>query len=56
MKVSFEASLARDLRRIKDGTTLNRIEQVIGEVKAATTLSDVSHLSMMRGYATFYRL
>ena len=56
MKVSFEASFARDLKRIKDRTTLNRIEQVIAEVKAATALSEIGHLRKMRGYATFYRL
>ena len=56
MKVSFEASFARDLKRIKDRTLLNRIEQVIAEVKAAAALSEINHLGKMRGYAAFYRL
>ena len=56
MKVSFEASFARDLKGVKDRTLLKRVEQVIAEVKTAATLSEVRHLTKMRGYATFYRL
>jgi mRNA interferase RelE/StbE len=56
VKVSFEASFARDLKGIRDKTLLKRVEEVIAEVKAAAALSEVRHLSKMRGYATFYRL
>lgn len=56
MKVSFEASFARDLKGIKDKKMLDPFEQVIVQVKAATALSEVKHLSKMRGHATFYRL
>ena len=56
MEVSFEASFARDLRGIKDKPLLKRVEDVIAEVKAATALSEVRHLSKMRGYTTFYRV
>ncbi|GAB4534290.1 MAG: type II toxin-antitoxin system toxin RelE3 [Anaerolineae bacterium] len=56
MRVSFEASFARDLKGIRDQSVLERVEQVIGEVKRATALSEVKHLSKMRGYTTFYRL
>ncbi|MBC8492972.1 MAG: type II toxin-antitoxin system RelE/ParE family toxin [Anaerolineae bacterium] len=56
MKVSFEASFARDLRGIKDKSLLKRAELVIAEVKAATALSEIKHLVKMHGYATLYRL
>jgi len=56
VRVSFEASFARDLRGIRDKTLLERVEQVITEVKTATALSEIKHLSKMRGYTTFYRL
>ena len=56
MRVSFEASFARDLKGIKDKTLLKRVEQVIAKVKTVTALREVEHLSKMRGYATFYRL
>jgi len=56
VKVSFEASFARDLRGIRDKALLKRVEQVIAEVKAATALSEIKSLIKMRGYATFYRI
>jgi mRNA interferase RelE/StbE len=56
VKVSFEASFARDLKGIKDKALLRRVEQVIAEVKAATALSEIKNLVKMRGYATFYRM
>ncbi len=56
MKVAFEASFARDLRRIKDRAFLKQVEEVIAEVKTATALNKIRHLSKMRGYATFYRV
>ena len=56
MKVSFEASFARDLRGVKDEALLTRVEQVIAEVKTAATLSEIGHVRKMRGYETYYRL
>ena len=56
MRVSFEASFARDLRGIKDRALLERVEGVIQEIKTASALSDVKHFTKMRGYTTFYRL
>lgn len=56
MNVSFEASLARDLKRIKDKILFKRVEEVIAEVKAAATYGEIPHLRKMRGYATLYRV
>jgi mRNA interferase RelE/StbE len=56
VKVAFEASFARDLKGIRDKTLLQRVEQVIAEVKTAAALNEIVHLSKMSGYATFYRL
>ena len=56
MRIAFEASFARDLKRVKDKQLLRRVEQVIGEIKAATELSDIKRLSKLRGYDTFYRI
>ena len=35
MRIAFEASFARDLKRVKDKQLLRRVKQVIGEIKAA---------------------
>ena len=56
MRIAFEASFARDLKRVKDKQLLRRVQQVIGEIKAATELSDIKRLSKLRGYDTFYRI
>jgi hypothetical protein len=50
MKVSFEAIFARDPKGIRDKTLLRQVEEVIAEVKAAAALSEIKHLSKMRGY------
>lgn len=56
MKVSFEASFARDLKRVRDKKLLQRVEQIIEEIKAATELSDIKGLRKMKGYVAFYRI
>ena len=56
MDVSFEASFARDLNRINDKALFRRVEEVIAEIKAATTYGEIPHLRKMRGYASFYRI
>lgn len=56
MKVAFEASFARDLKRIKDQQLLWRVQEVIAEVKAAMELNDIRDLRKLKGYDTFYRI
>jgi len=56
VKVSFEASFARDLKSIRDKPLLRRVEEVIVEVRTATALSEIQHLRKMRGYTTLHRL
>jgi hypothetical protein len=47
VKVSFEASFARDLKGIRDKALLKRVEQVIAEVKAAAALSEIHPLGRL---------
>ncbi len=56
MKVSFEASFARDLKRVRDKKLLKCVKEVIEDVKAASELSDVKNLGKIKGHATFYRI
>ncbi len=56
MNVAFEASFARDLKRIRNKAILRQVQQVIDQTKAAVTLSDVHNLKKMQGYETFYRI
>ncbi len=56
MKIAFEASFARDLKRIRDKQLLQRVQQVIESVKEAATIDAVVGMKKMQGYDTFYRL
>ncbi|MDO9130223.1 MAG: type II toxin-antitoxin system RelE/ParE family toxin [Anaerolineales bacterium] len=56
MKVLFETSFARDLKKIRNKRLLAQIQQVINQVKSAASVSDVADLKKMQGYDTFYRI
>jgi len=56
MNRRFRKSFARDLKKIKAQDILDRINQVIEEVTAATDLKQVGDLKKMSGTAHYYRI
>jgi mRNA interferase RelE/StbE len=56
MNVVFEASFARDLKRIRNKHLLQQVQKIIKRVKIAHTLNDIHNLKKMQGYDTFYRI
>ena len=56
MKVIFEASFARDLKRIREKPILERVEQAIVGVKNADTLQDIPSINKLSGHDTYYRI
>ena len=56
MNIAFEASFARDLKRVRDKQLLRRVQQVIESVREAATIDDVTGVKKMQGYDTLYRL
>lgn len=56
MKVAFEASFARDLKRVRDQQLLHRVRQAIESVKSAPDLASVVSLKKIQGHETFYRI
>ncbi len=56
MDVAFEASFARDLKRVRNKALLRQVQQIIAQVKAAPMLSEISSLKKMQGYETLYRI
>jgi len=54
--VSFEASFARDLKRLRDKRVRERVKRIIEEAKDAGNLSEITGLNKMSGYTTFYRV
>lgn len=56
MKVKFEASFEKDLRKINDKKVFQKVKSIIEEVKTANAVYSVKHLKKLRGYDTFYRI
>ncbi len=56
MKVHFGKGFLRDLRVIREKKSLDRIEQAIEGIKAASRLEDVPHLKKLQGTGKYYRI
>lgn len=56
MKLRFEESFEKDLRRIRDKDILKRVKEIIDESKKAQDLSNIRSLKKLIGYDTFYRI
>ena len=56
MDIRFEASFEKDLRGIRDKKLLNRVKDVIDEVKETEELGTLRNLTKLKGYKTFYRI
>jgi mRNA interferase RelE/StbE len=56
LDVVFEASFARDLRRIREKQLRQRAKDVINEVKDASDISQVRSLKKLQGWDTYYRI
>ena len=56
MKVAFEASFARDLKKVRDKQLLKRVKQMIEAIKEEPSIENISSLKKLQGYKTFYRL
>lgn len=56
MKVKFEAKFAKDLCTIREQKMLSKVQEIIGECKSASSLSELNHVKKMQGYERFYRI
>ena len=56
MKTLFRRSFERDLRKIKDRNSLEKIKQSIESVESADDLSKVGSVRKMKGAANCYRI
>ncbi len=56
MKIRFEASFEKDLKKVKDKKLLKRVKEIIDEIKRAKHLSDIRNVNKLKGYKTFYRI
>ncbi len=56
MKILFEESFAKDLKRIKDRKILKRLGLIIQEVKDATKITKIKNLRKLKGYDSYFRI
>lgn len=56
MEIRFHSQFNHDLRRLRNASLAARLEQVIGELKAAPTIRDVRGVSRMTSPGDHYRI
>ena len=56
MEVRYHAQFNRDLRRLRNQSLAQSIEQIISELKAASSLTDVRGVRRLRGEGRHYRI
>ncbi|GJM41773.1 MAG: toxin RelE [Ardenticatenaceae bacterium] len=56
MDVLFEASFAKDLKRVKDKQLLKRVHNILEQVKVANGLTDIPNMKKLQGYDSYFRL
>jgi len=56
MEIYFEESFEKDLRSIDNKKQLNKVKEIIDEIKNAKTLKEIRSLEKLKGYETYYRI
>ncbi|QTA80677.1 putative toxin-antitoxin system, toxin component, RelE/ParE-like [Desulfonema limicola] len=56
MKIKFESSFGKDLKKIKEPKLLQRVKSIIEEIKEHDGAICINNLKKMKGYETFYRI
>lgn len=56
MKVLFEKSFGRDLKKIQNKRLLKQVQEAITQAESATTINDLPNLKKMQGFDTYYRI
>ena len=56
MELRYHAQFNRDLRRLRNSALAQSIEQIIAELKAASSLTEVRGVRRLRGEGRHYRI
>ncbi|WP_363330984.1 type II toxin-antitoxin system RelE/ParE family toxin [Desulfonatronospira sp.] len=56
MKVAFRASFHRDLKKIKDKETLQKVKEHILMAEEATSLAELAQIKKISGSSGYYRI
>ena len=56
MKVIFDKSFLKSVKKIKDAEIKKRLEAVITEAEEAKVLREIPNIKKMQGFDSFYRI
>jgi addiction module RelE/StbE family toxin len=56
MQAEFRKTFKQDLKNLKDGKVLKRIQKVVEEVELVNALSEIRNIKLLQGHEDFYRI
>ncbi len=56
MIVEFDKSFDKSLNKVHDTTVLRSLKRIIIQIENSPSLSTISHLIKLTGYASYYRI
>jgi mRNA interferase RelE/StbE len=56
MKVVFQKSFGKDLRKIKDGLLLARVKSAVESVEIAESLAQIRNIKKLKAEGEYYRI
>ncbi|MGE0086262.1 MAG: type II toxin-antitoxin system RelE/ParE family toxin [Desulfococcaceae bacterium] len=55
MKIRYKSGFKKDLKNIRDKNLLQKIKNIINEIRISDDLSEISNMKKLKGYDSFYR-
>ncbi len=56
MTIDYKTSFHRDIKKLKDKKQATRLKEIISEIKAAKSLSEVKNIDKIEGFPNHYRI
>ena len=56
MKIRYSKQVVKDVKKIKDKKVIERITQVIHELKKAERIEEINQIKKLKGHPTAYRI
>jgi mRNA interferase RelE/StbE len=56
MKVEFDRSFDKSIKKLKDASIKTRLVRIIESVESAKALSEIQNVKKLSGFSTYYRI
>lgn len=56
MNIMYLTSISKDVKKLKDEKTKNKLKEVIAKVKVAKTIRDITSVKKLSGHPQAYRI